>query len=133
MKTIDLKTNSYKISKSDVLTVRVSECVAIGVICKHLKQYGLAHIHYKNNHNELLNSLNKLFNNSKDLEIILCGGVNSFIPNFGFIPGEENADRIINYLFEKNLEKHIIKQDIYSDYIRVLRLKNDLKFELKKL
>lgn len=129
----DLKTNSVEISKINTLTCRVSECVAVGFIEKTTNIYGLTHIHYKNNHINLLNSLFSNIKNKSKLEIIVCGGVNSFIPYFGFIPGEDNANRVIDYLNENNLDKNIILMDIYTNYIRELTLNKKLGYKLKKI
>jgi len=52
--------------------------------------------------------------------IALCGGVDTFVRGYGFIPGRANADRVIEHLIKNGLENAIGEIDLYDDHVRKL-------------
>ncbi|MFW6013535.1 MAG: hypothetical protein ACOCQG_00010 [Candidatus Nanoarchaeia archaeon] len=86
------------------------------------REKGLTHLQY----NTTLSVLEELFEKTFDTgEIYLYGGVNAFIPQLGFIPKSRNTDRVLEYLVKNNLERYIQKSDVYSDYVRILRVRKN--------
>ena len=107
-------TNQYRIYEGSDVFARVSQCVGVGVISS---KKGLAHIHSNTN----LSILEDLFEQTFDSgEIYLCGGVDAFVPQMGFIPGSRNAERVLDYLHKNGLESYLIQSDIYTDYVRIM-------------
>lgn len=107
----------YCITQSE-LYARISQCVAVGV---KSKQNGLAHMHYNTKLNMLEEFLEEAFNGGI---ISICGGVDAFVPQLGFISGRKNADRVLESICKKGLEKYIKEMDIYTDQIREMYILN---------
>lgn len=102
---------NYKISKAG-LYAKVSQCVAVGVLSE---KNGLAHIHC----NTKLSLLEEFLESSfYDGLISVCGGVDAFVPQLGFISGRKNADRVLETICKKGLEKYMKEIDIYTDKVR---------------
>ena len=102
---------NYEISQGGVYA-RVSQCVAVGVLSE---KNGLAHIHC----NTKLSLLEEFLENSFYYgSISVCGGVDAFVPKLGFIPGRKNADRVLEKICKRGLEKYIKEIDIYTEKVR---------------
>ena len=121
---IEVYVNEWKISESDYLIGKVSQCVATGLYNTKNNLGGLVHIHSSNNHkkliDQLLEKLIKFDPVKENYRLLIGGGVDAFIPTSGFIHGQANADRVIDYLVLIGLESNISVTDIYSDYVRKL-------------
>ena len=117
-------TGELKTSTSDDLLARTSQCLAVGIIDTTQNLVGIAHIHFRDNHERILDSLIEelasVNGQPRNSEIALSGGVDAFVRGYGFIPGRAIADRVIEYLIKIGLEGGITQKDIHTDYVRKL-------------
>ena len=123
---IPVDSGKHKVSTSHDLVARTSQCVAVGMVDSIQDLSGIAHIHFNNDHERILYSLIEelmcIDSHQANYKIGVSGGVDAFVPGYGFIPGRATADRVIVYLikngFEDTFNKGVI--DIHTDYIRKL-------------
>mgnify|MGYP001610779168 CR=1 FL=1 len=122
--TINVPPGKHKISASDDLVARTSQCVAVGIALSTQDLSGIAHIHFRNDHETMIDALIKdiMSQNGQPsfFRIALGGGVDAFVPGYGFVPGRANADMVIEYLIKNGFESAIAQKDLYEDYIREL-------------
>ena len=120
--TIVVYTNNWKLSYGDYIYAKTSQCVALGLCDLEKNLAGIAHLHSNSNHEEILDEFIQSFlkNSSKKYDVILSGGVNAFVPNYGFIRGEKKAMDVMTYL--SNYKMNITHQDIFTDKVRMLRI-----------
>jgi chemotaxis receptor (MCP) glutamine deamidase CheD len=121
---VEVYTGQHRVSISDDLVARTSQCVAVGIVDSTQDLGGIAHIHTNTDHEAILDALIKELMSYNGLprnyRIALGGGVDTFVPNYGFIPGRANADRVIEHLIKNGLESAIAESDLYEDYVRKL-------------
>ena len=121
---INVPSGKHKISTSDDLVARTSQCVAVGIALSTQDLSGITHIHFRNNHAVMIDALIEdiISQNGQPsfFRIALGGGVDAFIPGYGFVPGRANADRVMEYLIKNGLESAITLKDLYEDYVREL-------------
>lgn len=121
---IEVYAGKHKISTSDDLVARTSQCVAVGIALSTQDLSGIAHIHFRNDHETMIDALIEDIMSQDGqpsfFRIALGGGVDAFVPGYGFVPGRANADRVMEYLIKNGLESAITQKDLYEDYIREL-------------
>ena len=138
--TIQVFNGSHKISTSEDLFTRTSQCVAVGMVDSTQNLAGVVQIHFRSDHERMLSALIEglmaIDGHQANYRLGVGGGVDTFVPGYGFIPGGHNADRVIEYLTKNGFENAISEGvvDIYTDYIRNLfAYTSKRELEIKRL
>jgi hypothetical protein len=122
---IEVYNGLHRISTKADLVARTSQCVAVGIVDSAMSLGGIVQIHFNNDHERKLygfiNDLICIDPHQPNYKLGVSGGVDAFVPGYGFIPGGANADRVLEFLYKAgfgNQSAWIV--DVYEDFTREL-------------